>query len=72
MKNIRFSAPVLLLVTLISGTALAQENADAAAQANNPLANMTAFNLPAVKNGPLVSPMFYSMRDQKSSSGDAC
>jgi hypothetical protein len=45
MKNIYRSAPALLLITLLSAAASAQENADAAAQANNPLANMTAFNL---------------------------
>jgi hypothetical protein len=45
MKYVNGCARVLLLVILMSGTASAQENADAAAQANNPLANMTAFNL---------------------------
>jgi hypothetical protein len=32
-------------MTLLPAVALSQENADASAQANNPLANMTAFNL---------------------------
>jgi hypothetical protein len=36
---------ILLLGSYLSANALAQDNADVAAQANNPLANMTAFNL---------------------------
>jgi hypothetical protein len=45
MKNVNGCARVLLLAIVISATALAQESADVSAQANNPLANMTAFNL---------------------------
>jgi len=45
MKNVNCCAPVLLLITFLSATASAQEGADVSAQANNPLANMTAFNL---------------------------
>jgi len=45
MKNIHCRALVLSLITFLSATALAQEDADVSAQANNPLANMTAFNL---------------------------
>ncbi len=36
---------VMLLVLGLTGEALAEDHADAAAQANNPLANMTAFNI---------------------------
>lgn len=45
MNNVSCCALVLLLITFLSASASAQENADVAAQANNPLANMTAFNL---------------------------
>lgn len=45
MKSILCLTLVLSLMTLLPAAALAQENADASAQANNPLANMTAFNL---------------------------
>jgi len=38
-------ASILLLAFMPAGQASAQDHADAAAQANNPLANMTAFNL---------------------------
>ncbi|EFK11699.1 conserved hypothetical protein [delta proteobacterium NaphS2] len=40
-----FLLSALLLVPWLAGEALAQAQADAAAQANNPLANMKAFNL---------------------------
>jgi len=45
MNSVSCSALLLLLITFLSASASAQENADVAAQANNPLANMTAFNL---------------------------
>jgi hypothetical protein len=45
MKIVRLCALPVLLVTFLSAAAMAQEDAGVAAQANNPLANMTAFNL---------------------------
>jgi hypothetical protein len=46
MKDLKQIALLSLLIAFLSvSAALAQENADASAQANNPLANMTAFNL---------------------------
>jgi hypothetical protein len=45
MRNTNYFALVALLITFLSADALAQEEADVSAQANNPLANMTAFNL---------------------------
>ena len=45
MKNVNCCALMPLLITFLSATTLAQEGADVSAQANNPLANMTAFNL---------------------------
>lgn len=38
-------ATAMLLVSWLTGEAVADDHADAAAQANNPLANMTAFNI---------------------------
>ena len=46
--NRKFTIPILvamLMVLGLTGEALAQDQSNAAAQANNPLANMTAFNL---------------------------
>jgi hypothetical protein len=45
MKIVNCYGLVLLFIICSSATALAQEDADVSAQANNPLANMTAFNL---------------------------
>lgn len=46
---------VMLLVLGLTSEALAEDHADAAAQANNPLANMTAFNLQNYYIGELTS-----------------
>ena len=45
MKSTNCYLVILLLISLLSGNAIAQENSDATADANNPLANMKAFNL---------------------------
>jgi hypothetical protein len=45
MKILERIVLLSLLIAFLPVNALAQENADASAQANNPLANMTAFNL---------------------------
>jgi hypothetical protein len=45
LKKDNYLELIALLVTFFSAAALAQEEADVSAQANNPLANMTAFNL---------------------------
>ena len=45
MKKNRYPQFFILLTVLLSHSVLSQENADASAQANNPLANMTAFNV---------------------------
>jgi hypothetical protein len=44
-KTIRLIFKIMGLALLLEGEALAQDQASAAAQANNPLANMTAFNI---------------------------
>ncbi|MFW2438300.1 MAG: hypothetical protein ACN4GR_02905 [Arenicellales bacterium] len=41
----KFNALAICLISMFSGQAFAQSKADIAAQANNPLANTTAFNL---------------------------
>ena len=45
MNGLKRIAFLSLLVAFLPANTLAQENVDASAQANNPLANMTAFNL---------------------------
>jgi hypothetical protein len=45
MYNLKRIALLSVLIAFFPVSAWAQDNADAAAQANNPLANMTAFNL---------------------------
>ena len=44
-KTVRLFCVIIGLSVLLEGQVLAQDQASAAAQANNPLANMTAFNL---------------------------
>ncbi len=44
-KTIQSVISIFVLCLWLAGTAAAQGHADAAAQANNPLANMTAFNI---------------------------
>jgi len=41
----KFNAFAVCLASMFSGQVFASSKADIAAQANNPLANMTAFNL---------------------------
>jgi hypothetical protein len=44
-KTVRLTFVTIGLSFLVAGQVLAQDQASAAAQANNPLANMTAFNM---------------------------
>ena len=43
-KTVRLTFVIIGLSFLLEGQVLAQDEASAASQANNPLANMTAFN----------------------------